>query len=98
MDGIATGIGLSHTLGVEFLPAILVVRVGGNGIRLSENRFTGLHIAVDADRRREKVTQHAHSGGCINHMNVDEGAIVHDLTFGGVDEARAADVCGQLMY
>jgi len=33
----------------------------------------------------------------MNHVDVDQGAVAHDLALGAVDKAHAAHVCRQLI-
>ena len=55
LHAVLAAIGHGHALGVELLPAVLVVRIGGNGLLLVHLRFAGLHVAIDADRGGEEI-------------------------------------------
>jgi len=89
---------LQHALRIELLPPILVVRVCGHCLGLGHLRLAGLHVPVDADRRREEVARHAQLGCRVRHVNVDQHAVVHDLALGRVDESHPAHVRGQLVH
>jgi len=89
---------LQHALRIELLPPIFVVRVCGHCLGLGHLRLAGLHVPVDADRRREEVARHAQLGCRVRHVNVDQHAVVHDLALGRVDESHPAHVRGQLVH
>ena len=91
-------VGEGHALGVELLPAVVVVGRGGVGAVLVDLRVAGPHVVVDADGGREEVAPDASRGGLVAHVGVDEHAVVHDLRRGAVDEAHAAHLGGELEH
>ena len=94
---VATAVGHRRALGVELLPAVLVVGQGRVGLGLVDLGLVRLHVAVDAGRRGEEVAGHAGGGRGVGHVQVDQAAVAHDLALGRVDEPHAAHVGRELV-
>ncbi len=97
LDSLIAGVGHRHPLGIQFFPAIFIVRVSRDGIRLDHFGLPRIHIPVHTDRRGEEITRHTQLSHRVGHVDVDQRTVVHDLAFGGVDEAHPAHVGCQLV-
>ncbi len=80
---------------LQFSPAPLLLRSLAP-LLLGQRRLAGLHVAIDAHRRGEEVAGHAHLGGGVGHMNVNQRVVAQHLALGHGNEAHAAHIGGQL--
>jgi len=88
---------LGNALGIELLPTVFVVGVCRDGFRFRHLRLAELHVAIDADAGGKEVPRHAGDGGAVGHVDVDQGAVAHDLALGRMDEPHPAHVGRKLI-
>ncbi len=86
-----------HPLGIEFFPPVLVVRHGGIGLLLGQIGFFLAHVPVDAGGRGKEIAGDAGRGGRVDHVDIAQSAVAHDLAFGRMNEPHAPHVGGKLV-
>src|SRR5439155_12151576 len=88
---------LSDSLGIELLPPVLIIWERWVCPFLRKLWLTGLHITVDTDRGGEEIPLDARARSGVDHVDIDQSAVAHNLALGRMDEPHAAHVGRQLI-